>query len=299
MRVEREAVFAFPEAERQGKALAGALGVPFHTVNLHHFPDGESLVRVPGAARRAHLYRTLDHPNPKLFEVVLALSALRANGAQAITLVAPYLPYMRQDKVFRPGQALSQRVLGQMLAPWLDAVVAADPHLHRTASMETVFPEKRSAAVSGGKALARHFWENRIDRSTYVLGPDEEAHHYAGPFAESLGLEWGCAVKKRRGDQEVEVTLPDKADVKDRPVLIVDDIASSGMTVVEAAKAAKAAGAKTVSAAVTHALHDQAAAEKMKRAGVARVISCDGVPHPTNAVSLAPELAAAIKSLKG
>lgn len=297
MRVEKEAVFAFPEAKRPGKALAEALGVPFHPVNLHHFPDGESLVRVPGAARRAHLYRTLDHPNPKLFEVVLALSALRDNGAKHITLVAPYLPYMRQDKVFRPGQALSQRVLGRLLLPWVDAVVAADPHLHRTASMETVFPGRRSAAVSGGKALARHFKENGIDKASYVLGPDEEAHHYARPFAESLGLKWGCAEKKRRGDREVEVTLPDNADVKGRPVLIVDDIASSGMTVVEAARAAKKAGAKKVSAAVSHALHDEAAAEKIKKAGVASLISCDGVPHPSNAVSLAPELAAAIRGL--
>ena len=298
MRRFQKALFGFSECRKEAKALARILKVPYAEVDAHRFPDGESLVRLPAAAADAILYRPLDHPNPKLVEVVFALSALRANGAKRVTLVAPYLPYMRQDKVFRAGEALSQAVIGKLLAPWCDVIVAVEPHLHRTRTLASVFPGRRGIAVSGAKALARHFKAKGIAKDTFVLGPDQEAFRSARPLAEALGLSFGTAVKKRRGDTNVTVRLPDAARIKGRPVLIVDDVISTGVTVIEAAKALKRAGAKSVSAAAVHALYDRAAARALRRAGVRSVVSCDVVPHPSNKVSLASELAAAIGSLR-
>ena len=108
-------VFAF-SVRAAAERLAQALGVPCRTVTVHRFPDGESLVRVEPSPETAFLYRSLDHPNDKLVELLLAVSALRANGAAKVVLIAPYLAYMRQDIAFHDGEAISQRVVGKLLA---------------------------------------------------------------------------------------------------------------------------------------------------------------------------------------
>ncbi|MCZ4328253.1 ribose-phosphate pyrophosphokinase-like domain-containing protein, partial [Brachybacterium paraconglomeratum] len=86
------------------------------------------------------LYRSLDQPNEKLVELLLAARTARTLGAPHLTLVAPYLPYMRQDIAFSPGEAVSQRIVGPFLASLVDAVITVDPHLHRVASLRDVVP---------------------------------------------------------------------------------------------------------------------------------------------------------------
>jgi len=290
----KKAVLGFPECRAEAKALAGELGVPFGLVGIHTFPDGETLATLPLKAKQAILYRSLHHPNPKIFEVIQAASALRGNGARKITLVAPYLPYMRQDKVFREGQALSQKVFAEVISPWVDALITVEPHLHRSHSMESVFPLIKGVVLSGGLALAAYYKKKGFAKDTLVLGPDEEAWHTAKPFAGALGLEWTTAIKKRHGDRQVKVSLED-GKFKGRPVIIVDDVVSSGMTIIKAAKEAFGRGAASVEAAGVHALFDSKADKALRQAGIKSVISCDGVPHPSNKVSLAPMIAEALK----
>src|SRR5690606_8630460 len=141
-------VFGFRESAEQAARLAAELDVPFGEVAVHRFPDGESLVRVDPPPATAILYRSLDDPNPKLFELLLAASALRDSGARRVLLVAPYLAYMRQDIAFQPGEAVSQRVIGKLLAAHFDAVMTVDPHLHRTRSLEAIMPGIRVASIS-------------------------------------------------------------------------------------------------------------------------------------------------------
>lgn len=115
------ALFTFAEGARQAAGLARECGIPVNQIDVHRFPDGESLVRVHGTASTALLFRSLDDPNPKLVEVLLAASALRDGGAKRVILIAPYLAYMRQDVPFHEGEAVSQRVIGKLLAAWFMA----------------------------------------------------------------------------------------------------------------------------------------------------------------------------------
>jgi ribose-phosphate pyrophosphokinase len=285
-----KAVYGFPECETQARALAEALRCPYFLVGLHTFPDRESLVRIEQGADDAILFRPLHHPNAKIFEVIQAASALRGLGAERITLVAPYLPYMRQDKVFHPGEALSQKVFSDVIIPWIDGLITVEPHLHRSRTMKSVFPGLEGIALSGALPLADYFRDRGIEKNTLVIGPDEEAHHIARPFAERLGLEWTTALKKRSGDRNVKVIL-EGAALEGRPVLIIDDVISTGMTVIGCARAALEAGAASVSAAVVHALYDEQAAKAFKAAGIAPVVSTDSIPHPSSHIALAPYLA--------
>ncbi len=125
-------IAAMPGDMPAARKLETETGFPLSEIVIHHFPDGESPVRVPPPAETAIIYCTLDHPNEKLIELGLAASALKNLGARRLVLVAPYLGYMRQDKAFHEGEAVAQRFVGALLAQWFDRIVTVEPHLHRT-----------------------------------------------------------------------------------------------------------------------------------------------------------------------
>ena len=117
-------------------ALAGRLGAA--AIARHRFPDGEiRLTLPPRLPRRVVMLRSLNLPNEKLLELLLAAQTARELGAHEVTLVAPYLAYMRQDCAFAPGEAVSQRHVGGFLAALFDRLVTVDPHLHRVAALGT------------------------------------------------------------------------------------------------------------------------------------------------------------------
>ena len=273
-----------------GRALARAARRRVVGVALHRFPDGESLVRVrPPVGRHAVLVRSLADPNAKLVEVLLAADALRRAGARRVTLVAPYLPYMRQDAVFRPGEPISQRVLGAILGEAFDGVLTVEAHLHRVRRLADVVP-CRSRSLSAAPALAA--WLRRRGAGSLVVGPDEESAPWVRAIARAAGVRGVVARKARHGDRAVTVEIP--AVARGARAVIVDDIASSGATIAATARALRAAGAASVDAAVSHAVFAPGAAARIRAAGVRRLVSCDTIPHPTNAISVAPLVAAAL-----
>ncbi len=111
---------------------------------LHHFPDGESLIRLPPSLpEHVIVCRSLNQPNDKLIELLLCATTARELGAKRLTLVAPYLSYMRQDIANQPGEAVSQRIVGKLLAELFDDVLTVDPHLHRISSLDPGDPDKK------------------------------------------------------------------------------------------------------------------------------------------------------------
>ena len=285
----------FPEDAAQAEHLACVLGIPARPVMLRHFPEGESLVRVAEAGRRALLFRTLNDPNIKLVEILLAASALRDGGAGHVTLVAPYLGYMRQDMAFAPGEAVSQRVVGRLLANGFDALVTVDPHLHRTPSLECVAPGIQPVNVSAASALAAAL-AGHVTPDTLLVGPDEESRPWVAAMAASLGLEYLVGEKQRLGDRDVTLGLPGTARLDGRPVVLVDDMVSSGGTLIACADVLRRAGAGPVAAAVTHCLAGPNDLARLAAAGITPLLACDSVPGPAAQVPLAPVLAEALST---
>ncbi|QCO16041.1 ribose-phosphate diphosphokinase [Azospirillum brasilense] len=287
-------VYGFPESADGARRLAEALKVPCHIAELHRFPDGESLVRLPEAVERAVVYRSLDRPNDKLVELTLAASVLRRQGATELCLVAPYMAYMRQDAVFRPGEPVSQTVVGDWLGRLFDRFVCVEPHLHRTHTLDEVFVGRPSVCLSGAGAIAERLRSDGVAPDTVIVGPDEEAAPLVEAVAGPLGLTALVGRKERRGDRDVTVSLPDGAPLAGRPVVIVDDVISSGETIFSCARAARAAGAASVRVFGVHALFDAAVAARFETEGLGTPLSCDGVPHPSNALPLARLIADAL-----
>jgi ribose-phosphate pyrophosphokinase len=281
------------EAVLAGQA-ASALGMALAVVERHRFPDGEMRLRLPpGLPDRVVLWRGLQQPNEKLVEVLLAAQTARRLGARHLTLVSPYMAYMRQDIEFNPGEAISQRIVGGFLAGLFDAIITIDPHLHRVATLQEAMPVKDAIALSGAPLLADHIATQR--RNPLLMGPDEEALQWVAMAAQRHGWDHAVCRKTRHGDREVDIELPDQP-VAGRVVVLMDDVASSGHTLARAAVKLRAAGAASVDVAVTHALFAPGAVQLVRSSGVGEIWSTDCISHPSNAVSIVPEV---VRSLQG
>lgn len=294
----KAAIFAFSEGSLQACSLAAELGIGAHAIECRKFPDGERLVKVPAAAAAidiAILYRSLDNPDAKLFEILLAASALRGNGAGAVILVAPYLPYMRQDKAFRPGEAISQRVIGSLVADHFDGLVTVDPHLHRITSLSEIIRGIPALAVSAAPAIVSAL-ASRLAPDGILIGPDRESRQWVSDIAKRLGGEMLVGEKSRHGDRDVALSMPDIRCVEGRPTVIVDDLVSSGSTLLACTALLRDAGAKSVEVVATHCLARAADIASLRRAGVERISATDSVPGPAASIPLATILADALRA---
>lgn len=284
-----------PSAAENASRLASRLGLSTHTIELHRFPDGELRVTVGPAARTTIVYASLDNPNEKLLAIMFVAEALRREGARRLVLAAPYLCYMRQDAAFHKGEAISQKVIGPLLARNFERIVTVDAHLHRTKNIADVFPGSEAEDLSAIPAIAEFLRVSGHDPKTVVVGPDEESRPWVSDLGGRLGLQHAVARKTRRGDRSVEIAFADPALFAKRPALLVDDIVSSGGTLIACAKALAAAGATTVDAIITHALFAPELTGEFLRAGIRAVRSTDSVPHSTNAIALDVVLADALR----
>ncbi len=286
----------FDDESASAARLAAAANLASACVGRHRFPDGELKLTLPTVLpERVVLLRSLDQPNEKLVELLLAAQTARQLGAQHLTLVAPYLAYMRQDIAFHPGEVVSQRVVGGFLAGLFDAVITVDPHLHRVATLKEAVPVAQAIVVSAAPLLADLIATRRP--GALLVGPDGESAQWIAQAAAKHGFDHAVCRKIRHGDCNVEVALPD-VSVKGRAAVLLDDMASTGHTVARAAEALLAAGATSVDVAVTHALFAADALATMRSAGVGEIWSTDCIAHPTNAVAMAPALAAALRRIE-
>jgi uncharacterized Zn-binding protein involved in type VI secretion len=183
---------------------------------------------------------------------------------------------------------VSQRIVGPFLASLFDAVVTVDPHLHRVATLPEAVPAAQAVVVSGAPLLADWIVQQRP--GALLVGPDGESAQWVAQAAARHGLEHAVCTKERHGDRSVTIHLPPVA-VQGRAVVLLDDMASTGHTLAQAARLLLQDGAASVDVAVTHALIDAEALAALHAAGVGEFWSTDCVAHPTNAVAMAVALA--------
>ena len=287
----------FDDERAAALRLAEASGLPAASVERHRFPDDELRLRLPLAegeaiAEQLVLYRGLDHPNES-WSSCCWWPVKRAAWAKRLILVTPYLAYMRQDIAFNPGEVVSQRVIGQLLAGQFDALITVDPHLHRVATLQEAVPLADAVTLCAAPALARLITERHPD--ALLIGPDAEALQWIEAAAAEHGFEHGVCNKLRHGDHQVEIALPD--------LQFAEAMWYCSMT-------SPAPGAPlprprrncwplapSVDVAVTHALFAGDALQVIRAAGAGHVWSTDCIAHESNAVSMAPQLAEALRPL--
>lgn len=286
-------VLGFSDYDAPAKRLAAALDAEYAVAHVHRFPDGESGVRLSATvATHVVLCRSLNDPNSKLIELMLAASAARRHGAQRLTLVAPYLCYLRQDAEFEPGDAVSAPVIGRFLASHFDEVITVDPHLHRISQLADAVPTARALSVTAAPMLAE-FLATKLNNPV-LLGPDQESSQWVASMAAAGGWRWAVATKIRRGDRQVELHLP-PIDLRGCEVVLVDDVISTGRTLLLAVNEVMARGAKAAYVMVTHPLFAEHVELSLRQAGAQAIWSSDSIVHASNVVCLAPLLSGAVK----
>lgn len=288
-------ILGFEEYQQPAQALADTLQANYCTIGIHRFPDGESKITLPATLPdTVVLVRTLNDPNSKLVELLIAAGAARNNGARRVVLVAPYLCYMRQDIAFQPGEAVSQKIIGALLAEHFDAVITVDPHLHRIRELGEAIPKGQAIALSAAPLMGSVICQQR--QKPLLVGPDEESAQWVKQVAAPGELDYVVASKIRHGDRNVEITLP-AFDYSGRDALLVDDVISSGHTLMRCAQLLKEKGCRSVAAMCTHPLLAPGAQEALRAAGITSLLSTDSILHASNTMPLAPLLATALRTL--
>lgn len=285
-------ILGFPDYAAQAQRLANELNAPYTAIELHRFPDGESLIRLPlPLAKTVIVCRSLNQPNSKLIELMLTAATARSHAVQRLILVAPYLCYQRQDTAFRTGESVSQQIVGTFLARCFDELITVDPHLHRVDSIEESVPCRRAVSCTAAPLIASFL--RRRSNNPLLVGPDSESEQWVAAIARGQNLDYVVASKSRHGDRKVKIELP-KCEYAGREVVLIDDVVSTGCTLATAARHLRRAGARSVDCLVTHCLLNVQAEAALHEAGIEQIWSTDSIAHASNVIELAPVLAEAV-----
>ena len=270
------------------KELASVMGCDYIQAATTTFPDGECYTRIDAEKLDDDVVIVqTTSPDSKLIELLLLQDAVRRLGAKSITLVIPYFGYARQDRVFKPGEPESAKVMCQHLDMNCDRVITVD--IHKEAVLNYFnHPHKDLKAAP---VIAEYFKGKGIDM---VLSPDIGAAGRAKMVGEVMGVPYDHLEKTRLSGTEVRIA-PAKADVKGKKVLIVDDMISTGATIIAAAYALREAGAAGISVACPHGVFVNNAIEKFTGSSLDALLSCNTLNNPVSHISVASLIAEAIK----
>jgi ribose-phosphate pyrophosphokinase len=284
--VNKPMVIAMPGTDALANAIAAAVAGELTGIETRRFPDDEVYLRLQAdpKGRSVVVVATLDRPDAKLLSVLFAAGAARSLGAAHIGLVAPYLPYMRQDKRFRDGEAVTSVHFADMVSAAFDWLATVDPHLHRYRSLGEVY---RIPAVALQAAPLLSAWIRQHVARPLLVGPDAESEQWVSAVAARAEAPHVVLSKERFGDRDVRVSVPDLSRWAGHTPVLVDDIVSSARTMIEACRHMVAAGLPRPVCVAVHALFAGDAFQSLRQVA-GRIVTTNTVPHETNAIEIAP-----------
>jgi len=279
-----------------GHLIAKKSKKKYSNLIVDKFPDNELRIRFDSNLRSKNVvlvqsfYRNISDC---IVEVIFAAKTAYELGAKNVTLVAPYFPYLRQDKRFHEGEAVSQSIIASLIDKYFDAIYVMDPHLHRKNKLEYVFKIK-SKKLTANNQIADYI--KKHIKNPVVIGPDEESYKWAKNVAEIIGAESRILNKKRYSSYHVKIKLNKKIDLRNKNVVIVDDIISTGHTILETAKILRKLGAKSIYCICVHGIFVDEALSKLKKARI-KVVSTNTIPSKVAKIDVSEVIGEGLKEL--
>jgi ribose-phosphate pyrophosphokinase len=272
-------VVAGPSSPLLARKISELLNVELAQTKFKIFPDGELYVRI-GGVKEAVVVQSINSSDDLIY-LVLMLDALRD---AKVTAVIPYLGYARQDRRFEEGEAVSIRAVARLIESYADRVISVNVH-----SREAAKYFSRLVEVDAMPILGRYF----EDQNVVMISPDIGSYKRVKVAAKAAGCEFDCMEKERVDAERVKIK-PKRVDVKGKRVVLVDDIISTGGTMVEAAKIVLESGAESVEAACVHAVLAGYALNKLYAAGISRVVATDTIEKAVSKISVAELIASVL-----
>ena len=287
-------LFSLPGNEALGQQLRSTTGIEKGRFTLRRFPDGETYLRMQSDVKGKAVYilSSLPYPDDKIMSLYFLAQLVRESGSHSITLIAPYLCYMRQDKAFHPGEAITSAMFAALISRWFDALITIDPHLHRYGSMDEIY--SIPTRVLHVKHHLAQYVKTHIDEPV-IIGPDAESKQWAAETAHLAGCGHLVMKKERKGDRDVSISVPGAVDFPGRTPVLVDDIISTGVTMSEAIRHLGETGLASPVCIGIHGIFAKDALEILKRAGAAQVITTNTISHSSNKIDISDIIADAIE----
>ncbi|HGO6800123.1 TPA: ribose-phosphate pyrophosphokinase [Legionella pneumophila] len=278
-------LFSLFDASEISRRLKEALQVEVGDVTLHRFPDTEWYVKINSEVKNRSLIvvDSLSRPDEKILPLLFFAKTAKELGAKKIGLIAPYLPYLRQDKRFHQGEGITSRYFAELLSTSFDWLITIDPHLHRYNSLDEVYSIP-TFVLHATSNIAR--WIKAHVIKPVLIGPDMESEQWVADIAEKGDFPYVILEKKRRGDKEVAISVPNIPKLHSSTPVLVDDIISTARTMVETVKHLQDLGVKSVTCIGVHALFAEDAYSLLSEMEGMQIITCNTVNHITNAIDV-------------
>ncbi len=271
------------------KHISEAFQIKEIKVSQRSFPDMESYFRLEGNVKKKDviIVCSLNEPNSKTLDLVLLSELLRANGAAKVGLVAPYLSYMRQDKVFNPGEGITAKYFASLISKYFDWLITVDPHLHRIHSLDKVYTIP-TFVIESAPFISE--WIGKNIKNPLIIGPDGESKQWVKKVADAIQAPYEVLEKIRLGDENVKETIPHLDNYKKHTPVLVDDIISTAQTMIQAVKNIQSLKMKQPYCIGIHGLFAGHAFADLVSAGVKEIITCNTIAHPTNKIDVSKGL---------
>ncbi|MBI1767178.1 MAG: ribose-phosphate pyrophosphokinase [Bacteroidetes bacterium] len=278
-------VFGFPGNELLVNSISDALNAERGIITIHRFPDEESLVRIEAnfAGKEIVVVATLDHPDNKILPLYFLCKKLKAEGAKTLTLIAPYLAYMRQDKSFHLGEIVSSDYFAALLSSFVDRLITVDPHLHRHHSLREIFTIP-CHVVHSSSAISSWI-RDKVDNPV-LIGPDSESRQWVSQVASEIHAPYVILNKERLSDRSVKISFPDAEKYKSFTPVIMDDIISTAHTMIETIHHLKEVNLKPTVCIGVHALFVENAYEQLIHTAANMIATCNTIPHSSNKINV-------------
>lgn len=276
-----------------GKKVAKKAGLSYKKIIQKSFPDKESYVRFPFEVKNKKIFILADlakNPNEILFTLLLMSKTLKRLKAKKIYLIAPYMAYLRQDEAFYKNEAISGVIVTEFLSDLFDGVIVIDPHLHRVKSIKGFFKCK-TKQLSAANEIAK-----KLEKKDVVLvGPDSESKQWVETIAKKINKKFVIASKIRYSSRRVNVNIKKGVvNLKSKDVVIIDDIASTGHTIIEAAKVLKKQKVKSIECYCVHGLFMKDALKKLNKMGI-KTIASNTIKNPVERIDISGEIVKGVK----
>lgn len=288
-------IFSLPGNEKLAAGIAENLRLEKGNLIIREFPDGETYVRLLSDVKdkTCVVVCALHHPNEKFLPLYFLSKLLKDSGAGKVTIVTPYLGYMRQDKQFNPGEAVTSEYFASIVSQFIDGLITIDPHLHRRLSMSEIYSIPCKVLHASG-LISKWIKENVM--YPLLIGPDSESEQWVSEVAREANAPHIVLEKTRRGDRDVEVSVPEVKRYRDRTPVLVDDIISTARTMIQAVKHLNDTGMKAPVCIGVHPVFAPNAYEDLIIAGVEKVVSCNTITHESNGIDISFLLSEALKT---